>query len=105
MSCIANFYLDGVKYSLEDYDMNTKSAKRLLQKVIDAAKSQVNNETREQGIIADEAPDHNDILNQLNRQTGQPLREQDDEDMLKELDAIMSNFPRAACPEFPTCRE
>ena len=80
MSCIANFYLDGVKYSLQDYDMDTKSTKRLLQKVIGAAKGKI-----EQEITSGETLDHNDILNRLNSQTRQQLNEQDDEEMLKDL--------------------
>ena len=86
MSCIANFYLDGVKYSLEDYDMNAKTTQRLLQKVINAAKGKMEQQSSlETASDLNKSLDHSDILNQLNEQNRETLSEQDDEEMLKGL--------------------
>lgn len=86
MSCIANFYLDGVKYSLEDYDMDAKSTQRLLQKVINAAKGKMEQQnTPAPAADLNNNLDHSDILNQLNEQNRESLSEQDDEEMLKGL--------------------
>ena len=98
MSCIANFYLDGVRYSLEDYDMNTHTTQKLLQKVLSSAKSNMekaasiapNENQGFKGTEKDELAhadimDHNDMLRQLNLKTGQQLSEHDDEEMLKDL--------------------
>lgn len=46
MSCIANFYLDGIKYSLEDFDMSNRTTQNLLKKVIASAKLSVEESAR-----------------------------------------------------------
>lgn len=84
MSCIANFYLDGVKYSLEDYDVSTQTTKRLLQKVIASANSRQQPDTSSNHTF-----DHGDMLKELENPVDynerQPLNECDDEEMLKDL--------------------
>jgi hypothetical protein len=77
MSCIANFYLDGIKYSLEDYDMDKTTTKMMLKRVISAAEKPVKEEVAQ--------CDHNDLLKQLNCQPHQVLCEEDDEELLNSL--------------------
>lgn len=77
MSCLATFNLNGIKYSVEDDDINQTTTTMLLTKVLDKHKV---------AMSADiQTKDHNDWLNQLDEEVKQPLKEDDDEALLSSL--------------------
>ena len=89
MSCIANFYLDGIKYSLEDFDMNDSTTQSLLKKVIATAKLSVEEKAMQNDIFNSDRIDlfSDEGLGTINLEMKdqEVLTEADDEALLNSL--------------------
>lgn len=89
MSCIANFYLDGIKYSLEDFDMNNSTIQNLLKRVIISAKLSSEEKANQSNLcyseridlFGDESPGNIDLENGEQ----ETLNDTDDETLLNSL--------------------